>query len=296
MARANLGEIEIEYDEFGDPADPTYLLVMGLGSQLIHWEEGFCRMLADRGFRVVRYDNRDVGLSTRFDGVEVDVTGAMAALASGGEVTSPYSLADMAADGIGLLDHLGIERAHVAGISMGGMIVQRMAIHHPDRLLSATSIMSTTGDREVGTATSEAMALLVSPPPANADEAAEQGARAAAIIGSPVHVNLERARQRARAAYERAHYPQGMARQLVAIVADGSRTAELAGVDVPFQVIHGRADTLVHVSGGVRTAEAVGTDDLLLLDDMSHDLPEPLWPAIVGALAGKAARATESAS
>ncbi len=291
-----MGEIEIEYEEFGDPTDPTYLLVMGLGSQLIHWEEGFCRMLADRGYRVVRYDNRDVGLSTRFDDREVDVTAALAALAEGGEIEVPYTLADMAADGIGLLDHLGVERAHVAGISMGGMIVQRMAIHHPDRLLSATSIMSTTGDRDVGQATPEAMALLVSPPPANADEAAEQGARAAEVFGSPVHRDPERARDRARAAYERDLPPAGMARQLVSILGDGSRTAELGEVTVPFQVIHGRADTLVDVSGGIRTAEAVAGADLLLLDDMSHDLPEPLWPAIVGALAGKAARATEAAS
>ncbi|HEC09031.1 MAG TPA: alpha/beta hydrolase [Acidimicrobiales bacterium] len=296
MARANLGEIEIEYDEFGDPSDPTYLLVMGLGSQLIHWEEGFCRMLADRGYRVVRYDNRDVGLSTWFDDLQVDVMDALAAVAEGREIEVPYSLADMAADGMGLLDHLGVDRAHVAGISMGGMIVQRMAIHHPDRLLSATSIMSTTGDRDVGTATQEAMSLLVSPPPANADEAAEQAARATEVFGSPVHADPDRARIRARAAYERANHPAGMARQLVSILGDGSRTAELGEVSVPFQVIHGRADTLVSVSGGIRTAEAVEGADLLLLDDMSHDLPEPLWPAIVGALAGKAARATEAAS
>jgi len=260
MPRATLANsIEIEYDTFGSPDDPALLLVAGFTSQLISWDPELCDMLADRGRYVIRYDNRDCGLSTRLDGVEVDTARATEIFLLGHDETiaSPYTLSDMAADGIGLLDHLEIDRAHIKGVSMGGMIVQTMAIEHPDRVASVTSIMSTT----------------------DIDGASEY-----AVWASKRHFDLERARRFAAASYDRAFYPEGASRQMTAILASGDRAGGLSQLRVPMLVIHGWDDTLITPSGGQRTAEITPGAELLMLDDMGHDLPVPLWPQIVDAV------------
>ena len=286
MPRATLPNgIEIEFDTFGSPDDPTLLLVAGFTSQLISWDPDLCDMLAARGRYVIRYDNRDCGLSTHLDGVEVDTARATEIFLLGHDesIASPYTLSDMAADGIGLLDHLGIERAHIMGVSMGGMIVQTMAIEHPDRIASATSIMSTTGEREYGEPTPESLAVLLADPPADR-QAYIDGASEYAIWASKRHFDLERARRFAAASYDRAFYPEGASRQMTAILASGDRAEGLSQLRVPMLVIHGWDDTLITPSGGQRTAEITPGAELLMLDDMGHDLPVPLWPQIVDAV------------
>jgi pimeloyl-ACP methyl ester carboxylesterase len=259
---------------------------MGLGAQLTMWPDRFCELLAQRGFHVIRYDNRDVGLSTKFDDAPVpDVLAAM----SGDSSSAAYTLNDMADDAAGLLDALGVRAAHVAGASMGGMIAQEIAIRHPERVLSLCSIMSTTGDRTVGQPAPEVMSALLRPPPATREEAAErrvEGHRAWGSRGFPV--DEEELRRDARAAYDRCWSPMGTARQLVAILASGDRTEALGGVRVPTLVIHGTDDRLVGPDGGEATAKAVAGADLLLVEGMGHDLPEGAWPQLVEAIAGNA--------
>lgn len=285
MTTAELSSgIELEYDTFGSPGDPTLLLVMGFTAQMTAWDEAFCRQLADGGRYVVRFDNRDCGLSSKLDGQLVDPTAVMGAVVGGTEVPSvPYTLSDMAADAIGLLDHLGVGQAHVVGASMGGMIVQTMAIEHPERLLSVTSIMSTTGDLEYGQATPEAMQVILTPPPEGRDEAI---ARAAdyGVWASKRYFDVERAYELAAASYDRASYPEGATRQIAAIYASGDRSDMLPNVTVPMLVIHGLDDTLIDPSGGRRTAQLVPGSHLLMVADMGHDLPDQLWPLIVGAM------------
>jgi pimeloyl-ACP methyl ester carboxylesterase len=285
MARAALSSgIELEYDTFGSPDDPTLLLVMGFTAQLIAWDERFCRRFVDEGFHVVRFDNRDCGLSTRFDGVEVSMEALIGAVLGGAAMPEvPYLLSDMAADAAGLLDHLGVERAHVLGASMGGMIAQTMAIEHPDRLHSMVSVMSTTGDQSVGAPSEEARAALLTPPPTDRDGYIN-AATSSMVFASKRYGDPERMRLNAAAAYDRAFYPEGAPRQLAAIFGSGDRTEALRGVSVPTLVIHGGDDTLIDVSGGIATARAVPGSDLLVLADMGHDLPEPLWPQVVSAV------------
>jgi pimeloyl-ACP methyl ester carboxylesterase len=285
IARAN--GIDIAYETLGDPADPTVLLVHGLGCQLIEWDDELCRAIVDRGFHVVRFDNRDVGESTRFD-QPVDVMGVIAAVAAGEVPEVPYLLSDMAADAVGLLDHLGVDRAHVLGVSMGGMIVQTMAIEHGARLRSMTSIMSTTGDPDVGMPTGEAMSTLLSPPPQTREELQDAAVRNAGVWGSPGLYDEARLREVAGRKWDRGYDPAGTARQLAAILASGSRSAGLATVDVPTLVIHGTADKLVQPSGGERTAEVVPDAKLLMIEGMGHDLPPPLWGRIVDAFVAHA--------
>ena len=292
MPTAPVNGIHIEYDVIGEGDGVPLLLVMGLGAQLIVWDDDFCAALADRGFRVVRYDNRDVGLSTKFDDAPAADATALAAALTGQPVQAPYLLTDMAADGIGLLDHLGIDAAHVVGASMGGMIAQTMAIEHRDRVLSLTSIMSTTGDPAVGTPTGEALAVLVTPRPQDRAAAIEQGVAAVRAIGSPEHFDEERARTRAAATYDRCFHPAGFARQLLAILASGDRTDRLRQLDVPALVIHGDVDPLVTVTGGQATAAAIPGAELLLLEGMGHDLPPAYWQRIVEAITALSARAS----
>ena len=282
MTRAVLTSgIELEYDSFGDPADPTVLLVMGFTAQMTAWQEDFCRMLAAGGRHVVRFDNRDCGLSTKLDGVEVDAPAVMAAVMSGGSAPEvPYTLSDMAADAVGLLDHLGVDRAHVVGASMGGMIVQTMAIEHPHRLASVTSIMSTCGDIAYGQSAPEALTVLLTPPPSGRDEVVERSVDMA-VWSSKRWFDPEMTRQMAAFHYDRSFYPEGAHRQLAAIYASGDRSDALRAVTTPTLVIHGRDDTLITPSGGERTAELVPGARLLMVDDMGHDLPMPLWPLYV---------------
>jgi pimeloyl-ACP methyl ester carboxylesterase len=281
--------IELCYETFGEPDDPPMLLVMGLGSQMIHWPDDFCAALAARGYQVVRFDNRDMGESTWFDGA--DTPGVQAAI-GGGDVAVPYLLSDMADDAVGLLDHLGTDRAHVLGVSMGGMIAQTIAIRHPARVASLTSVMSTTGDPDVGTPTSEAMSALMAPPAATREAYQDAVVHHAHVWGSPGLFDEERLRETAARAWDRGYNPAGTARQVLAILSSGSRSAELAGLSVPTLVIHGTADTLVQPSGGERTAEVIPDAKLLVIDGMGHDVPPPLWPQLIDAIAGHAAEHT----
>jgi pimeloyl-ACP methyl ester carboxylesterase len=272
--------IDIEYVTQGDPSDPALLLVMGLGGQLTAWPDGFVDLLVARGFFVIRYDNRDIGLSTTFEGLP-----EMTALFTGDGSSAPYLIEDMADDGVALLTELGIAKAHVVGVSMGGMITQAMVIHHPDRFLTACSIMSTTGDRVNGMPTGEAMTGLLRPPATNRDEAITGSIESSKVIGSPQYPTPDdELRQRAGAAYDRAFNPEGTVRQLAAILASPDRTEGLHGVALPFLVIHGAADPLVQPSGGDATAAAVPGSKLITIPGMGHDLPDALWPQVVEAV------------
>jgi pimeloyl-ACP methyl ester carboxylesterase len=283
--------IQLEYDTFGSPDDPALLLVMGLGAQMTAWDTGWCELLASHGRYVIRFDNRDVGLSTQIDGA-VNVGAFMMAAMTGGELPkAPYTLSDMAADAIALLDHLGIDNAHVVGASMGGMITQTMAIEHPERLISATSIMSTVGDQAYGQPAPEAMSVLMAPPVFTREEIVERSATFA-VVASRKYFDPVAARQRAGEAFDRSFTPDGFGRQIAAIFASGDRSAALANVTVPMLVIHGLDDTLIAPSGGRRTAELVPGAHLLEVADMGHDLPPQLWPLVVSAIVGH----TESAS
>ena len=289
-ARSN--GIDIAYETHGDPGDEPLLLVMGLGAQLIAWPIELVDALVDRGFFVVRYDNRDVGLSTKHDDAAGhDFLSAFMQAAQGEPIEVAYQLSDMAADGIGLLEHLGIESAHVVGASMGGMIAQTMAIEHPSRVRTLTSIMSTTGDTDVGQPTPEAMLRLLAPIPATREEAIARTVETSRVICSPVHFDETLAQKRAEEAYDRCYNPAGIARQLLGIAASGSRAEGLAQLDVPTLVIHGAVDPLVTPSGGERTAALVPGAELLVLDEMGHDLPLALLPQVVDAITALAARA-----
>jgi pimeloyl-ACP methyl ester carboxylesterase len=285
MARAHLSSgIELEYETFGNRDDPTLLLVMGFTAQLTLWDVGLCEMLSSAGLHVVRFDNRDCGLSTRFDGQRADPAACMTALLSGAPMPDvPYTLSEMAADAVGLLDHLGVGRAHVMGASMGGMIVQTMAIEHSHRIASMVSVMSMPGDMAYGRPTPEALEVLLSPPPAERQAYIDR-AESNLVWASKRYGDADRLRANAARDYDRAFYPEGATRQLAAIYASGDRSAALGELTVPTLVIHGRDDTLIDPNGGVRTAELVPGAHLLLLADMGHDMPEPLWPVIAGAV------------
>lgn len=286
---ANGVEIEIEYETFGAPEDPPLLLVMGLGSQMISWDEEFCEGLVDRGFFVIRFDNRDVGLSTKIDAEVNVVESAMAAFA-GEQIEAPYLLTDMAGDAISVLDALAIDKAHIVGVSMGGMISQTIAIEHPERVRSLTSIISTTGDPDVGQPDPEVLPLLLAPPPPDREGAVANSVAVSKAIGSPDHLDEERLRERAERAYDRCFNPRGTGQQLVAILASGSRTDALRKVEANTLVIHGDIDPLVNVTGGERTAEAIEGAELLILEGMGHDLPVNYWSAVIEAITALAAR------
>jgi pimeloyl-ACP methyl ester carboxylesterase len=298
MPRAAVNGIELEYEVFGAPTDPPLVLVMGLGAQMILWEDEFCAALAARGFHVVRFDNRDVGMSTQLDAHGIpNVFAAMQAAAAGRPVQAPYTLADMADDTVGLMTVLGIERAHVVGASMGGMIAQAVAIRHPERLLSLTSIMSTTGDPSLPQATGDALRVLLTPPPGDREGNIQRGLDAWRVIGSP-GFPFDEPRMRAifGRAFDRGYYPAGVARQMAAIMASGDRTAALHAVTVPTLVIHGAADPLIPVECGRATADAIPGARLLVIEGMGHDLPPGTWDTIITAIHDHAVRATARAA
>lgn len=289
MPRAHVNGLELEYDTFGSPANPPLVLVMGLGAQMVTWETGFCELLAEGGFHVVRFDNRDIGLSTYLDDLPVP---DLSALAAGDLRTAPYLLSDLASDVIGLFDALGFERAHVVGASMGGMIVQQLAIDSPDRLLSLTSIMSTTGDPSVGHPEPAALAALTRPPAATREQAIENSVSWFKLVGSPGHPSDEEyLRAKAARNHDRADHPAGALRQAAAVVASADRTAKLREVRVPTLVLHGESDPLINVSGGRATAEAIPDAELVLFPGMGHELPRQLWPAIAETIAEYARKA-----
>jgi pimeloyl-ACP methyl ester carboxylesterase len=281
--------IEIAYQEVGDPDGEPLILVMGLATQMLAWDEELCSMLAERGFRVVRFDNRDIGHSTWLEGARVP--GRLDLLLRRRE-TAAYLLSDMAADTVGLMDHLGFDSAHVVGISMGGMIGQTLAIEHRDRIRSLVSMHSTTGSRWVGQPTLKVFALMLADAPRDRDAFIERIRRTYGLIGSPAYpTDEERLRWVAESSWDRGHNPRGVLRQLHAIVASGDRTAALRKLDLPVTVIHGIRDTLIRPSGGRATANAIPGARLRIFEGMGHDLPRELWPVFADEFADTAARA-----
>lgn len=291
MPRCQAGPVEIEYEVLGDPSHPTLLLIRGLGGQLIAWADEFCQMLVDRGFKVVRFDNRDVGLSTKMDQFEPDPAGVVDALRAGLPPEAPYLIEDMADDAAALLSEVADGPAHVVGMSLGGMIAQALAIGHPGQVASLCCIMSTTGAPQVGQPTREAAEALVGgTTPTTPAEAADADLRASRVLGSPgFPPEDDRRRRVATASFDRCHCPDGEARQLTAILASPDRTEALRRVEVPTVVIHGEQDPLVTPSGGRATAQAVPGARLVMVPGMGHDLPEPLWPLLVEEITHNAA-------
>ena len=288
MPRVLSNGLELEYDAAGDPADPALVLVMGLGAQLTGWDDRLRDLFVAQGFHVIRFDNRDIGLSTGLDHLPMPDLGA---IVSGDLSSAPYLVADLADDLLGLLDGLRIERAHVVGVSMGGMITQQLAITHPERLLSLCSIMSTTGDRSVGQVTPEALATFGQPPGDRAAIVERSIANSRLMSGTSFPFDEEDARAKYGAAYDRSYRPLGSLRQTAAVLASPDRTEALRGVRVPTVVIHGSADPLVDRSGGEATAAAIPDAELLIIEGLGHRLSPEAWPAIVDAVVRNAKRA-----
>jgi pimeloyl-ACP methyl ester carboxylesterase len=286
---ATVGDLSLCYETFGDERDPSLLLIMGLATQMVGWNEDFCRQLAERGFRVIRFDNRDVGRSSRIDSMPPPKP---LELLTRRIKRVPYTLEDMADDAAGLLSALGVERAHVVGASMGGMIGQSLAARHPSRVLSLVSIMSTTGNRFKGQPAFRVYPAFLARPPGTKEESVERIARLFKIIGSPGfdHDELE-LRAMATLSWDRGNSPAGPGRQLAAIIASGDRTPDVRRITAPTLVIHGTKDRLVRPSGGRATARAIPGARLLMVDGMGHDLPRGAWPRILDAIAENAARA-----
>jgi pimeloyl-ACP methyl ester carboxylesterase len=285
---ATVGDLELCFETFGDRADPALVLIMGLGTQMIAWRDEFCERLASRGFFVVRFDNRDVGRSTRLDDLPVPTRGQ---LMRRDKRAASYTLEDMALDVVGLLDHLGIERAHVVGASMGAMIAQTVAAKHPGRVLSLVSIMGSTGSRWSGQPTLRATRALLTVPPKDREGYVEHMLKNYAIIGSPGFDRDEAGlRELSGTAFDRGRNPAGASRQLAAILALGDRSPALRHITAPTVVIHGKADVLVRPSGGRATAKAIPGARLVEIEGMGHDLPRDAWPQIIDAIAENAAR------
>ena len=289
MPTIEVNDIEICYESYGPDDAPPLLLVMGLGAQLTLWSPGFISELLERGFRVIRFDNRDVGLSSKSAGAAPDVMALYAKSIAGEPVEAPYSLSTMAADAVGLLDALSIPAAHIAGASMGGMIVQMMAIEHPDRVLSMTSIMSTTGASDVGQPDPSAIGALLAPPPTDREGAIASTIATSRIIAGSLFDEAE-AKSRAAESHDRCFHPAGPAFQIAAIAATGDRTERLRELNVPTLVVHGREDSLITLSGGEATAAAVLGADLVVFGKMGHDVPAAYWSQLADAIFGIAVR------
>jgi pimeloyl-ACP methyl ester carboxylesterase len=287
-----VNDIEICYESFGPHDAPPALLVMGLGAQMTLWSPGFISELLDRGFRVIRFDNRDAGLSTKSVGDPPDVMALYAQFLGGHPIEAPYTLSTLAADAVGLLDALEIPAAHIVGASMGGMIVQTMAIEHPDRVLSLTSIMSTTGHIEVGQPEPESLMVLLTPAPTDRESAIRQNVESSRTISGDLF-DEELSRSIAAESYDRCFNPAGAAFQIAAIAASGDRTEALGRLDVPTLVIHGRQDSLITLSGGEATAAAIPGADLLVFGQMGHDMPSVYWPQMADAIFNIAVRGEE---
>jgi pimeloyl-ACP methyl ester carboxylesterase len=284
-----VGDVDIAYETFGDPADPALLLVMGLGTQMLGWHEDFCGEIASRGFHVIRYDNRDVGRSTPMKDLPVP---SIRQLVLRSKKAAGYTLEDMAADGVGLLGELGIERAHIVGASMGGMIAQTLVARFPDRALSLASLMSNTGARFSGQPRPSMYPVLLATPPKDRDAYVEHTVKVFRKIGSPgFERDEDELRSTAGRAYDRGRNPAGSARQLAAIIHSGDRTPLLKQIRVPTVVIHGTKDPLVGPSGGRATARAIPGARLVTIEGMGHDLPRTAWPQIIGPITENAARA-----
>jgi pimeloyl-ACP methyl ester carboxylesterase len=292
--------IDIFYDEVGEAKAPALLLIMGLGTQMIGWPEAFCGRLADRGFRVIRFDNRDIGLSTKIeDGSRIDIAAAFMRALAGRPVEAPYSVDDMANDAVGLLDALAIDKAHIVGASMGGMIAQVIAAKHSGRARSLVSIMSSSGDPKLPQAKPAAGAALTAtrPPQSDREACIQYGMNAYRVIGSPGYPTPEpELRAKIERAFDRSYYPIGAARQLVAVLASGSRVDMLKTIRVPTLVLHGKDDPLVPVEAGKDTARLVPGAVLKVIPGWGHDMPTALIPTLTEAIASHCQSADRAAA
>lgn len=299
MSRVTVNGIQIEYETFGNPSDRPLLLIIGLGGQMIQWDDDLCKDLAKNGHYVIRFDNRDVGLSTKLDKAGVpNLIEIFGKIVQGEKVKPPYTLNDMADDAVGLLDALGIRKAHICGMSMGGMIAQTIAIRHPSRVLSLISIYSTTGNPEVPQPKPEVTGMLITPPPNEREANIKHMLGVFKTIAGPGFPFDEKwTRMIMAESYDRCFYPQGMVRQLVAILTQVNRVPALASVKAPTLVVHGTGDPLVSVEGGKDTAKAIPGAQLMLIEGMGHDLPHGgAWPRIVEAIAAHTLKATSQRS
>ena len=288
MPKANANGIQIEYETFGNPSSSPLLLIMGLGGQLIHWDTGLCEQFAEKGHFVIRFDNRDCGLSTKFEAAGLpDMIELFDKTLRGEAVETPYTLNDLADDAAGLLDALDVNKAHICGASMGGMIAQTLAIRHPHRVSSLISIYSTTGNPELPQMKPEAMEVLMTPPPTEREAYIEYNVKTLRFIaGDGFPFDEDFIRDISARSFDRAFYPQGVGRQMAAVMAQQNRRVALASVKAPTLVIHGTADPLVPVEHGRDTADAIPGAQLLLIEGMGHDLPHTKgpWPQIVEAV------------
>jgi pimeloyl-ACP methyl ester carboxylesterase len=283
---ANVGpaHLDIAYERLGNPGAPPVLLIQGLGAQLVGWPDGFCAALVGRGLHLIRFDNRDVGRSSHLSHAPAP---DLPAVLRGDLSSVSYTLSDMAADAIGLMDALGIDRAHLVGASMGGAIAQTMAIEHPHRVRSLTSMMSTIGDMKVGQATPETLkALFSGAPPVTRQEVIDRQVKAVSIVGSPgFPAASDEVAARAARAYDRGYDPTGIARQAIASVASGDRSELLRRLELPTLIIHGLDDVMCDVSGGRATAAAIPRSRLVLIKGLGHNLPPALWPEFADLIA-----------
>lgn len=287
--RIGPSRIDIAYQQFGKQTSPSVFLIMGAGAQMIAWPDGFCQALVDEGLQVIRFDTRDTGLSTHFTNAPVP---DFSAVMSGDYSTVSYTLSDMAADTVDLMDALGFHEVHLVGASMGGMIAQAIAIEHPERVKSLTSIMSTTGNPKVGQADFSLLSGLGAPPWNNREAYIKWRVKSLRAVGSPGYpFDEEAAIKTAGLSWDRDHDPLGMVRQSVSVVKSGDRTESLKSLNLPTLVMHGKEDKMIDVSGGVATAEAIPNSKLVLFEGMGHSLPQPLWAEMADLIADLVRRA-----
>lgn len=292
MPQADAHGIRIAYDTFGAPSDPALLLIMGLGRQLVFWDAAFCEKLAERGLYVIRFDNRDTGMSTKFEQAGApDIMTIYNALMQGQPVKVPYTLDDMADDAVGLLDAMGIEKAHILGISMGAAITQIIGYRYPGRVLSLIPVMGTTGNPKLPPPTPEAMNTLMTPVPEKRQDVIEHAVETWKVIWGSLAYDEADVREKAAMEYDRGLCPQGLARQLAAILAHGNRKPHLASITAPTLVIHGSEDPLIPVEGGRDIAEAIPGAQIRIIEGMGHSLPKAVWPEIVAAIAAHTGKA-----
>mgnify|MGYP003974418209 FL=1 len=288
MPQANVNGVSIEYDTFGDKNNPAIVLIMGLGVQMIGWDSEFTKMLSDNGYYVIRFDNRDVGLSQWFDDDGMpDVMQGFTDFLEGKPVKASYSLDDMADDTVGLLDHLGIEKAHICGVSMGGAITQVIGYKHPSRAISLITIMTATSPAIFTKSKPEAMQALLVPSPPKREAYVDNSVNLYKMIsGSKFPLGEERSRLLAGKYFDRSYHPEGTARQMMAILSNGDVTPQLKSVATPTLVIHGSDDPLIPVEGGKDIAEVIPNAKLKIIDGWGHSLPVEVWPILIEAITG----------
>jgi pimeloyl-ACP methyl ester carboxylesterase len=292
MPNVKVNGIQIEYDTFGEVGSKPLLMIKGVGQQMITWSEDFCSLLAQAGHYVIRYDHRDVGLSSKLENEKTpELAEIVTAVAQGQKIKPPYTLDDMAADSIGLLDALGIEKAHVCGMSMGSAIAQVLTISYPSRVLSLTLMMTSTGNPDVPSTKPEGLAAILAPQPDQREAYIDHHLKTFRILSSPKFpFNEEKHRQLAGRLFDRSYYPVGMNRHFLAVLAQENRKPALAGLKIPALIIHGAADPLVPVEAGKDAAEAIPGSELLIIEGMGHDLPAEVWPAVVEAMSKNTAK------